>query len=344
MAYIELDNGIKIGEGYKPYIVAEVNSSHFGDKEVAFQMIDAARACGCDCVKFQSWSAESLYSKEYYKSNPIAARIVKKFSLDENSLLDCYYHCRDLGIGFSSTPYSKSEVDFLCDRVESAFIKIASMEVDNPKYLEYIAKKHKAIVLSTGMSDIDEIKRAVDTIVNAGNSRICILHCVSSYPAEDEAVNLRNICLLRDSFPDFPVGYSDHSIGHEIAGAAISLGASFIEKHFTLDRSRIGMDNNMATEPEEMKRLVEGVNSVYKAMGSYERKVSEDELKQRLNMRRSIVTVKDLKSGDVITEDAIGFKRPGTGISPAQYQSIIGKKVRRDIEADYVIYPDDIAD
>jgi len=342
MAYIELDNGTRIGDGYKPYVVAEMNSSHFGNIETAFSMIDAAKECGCDCVKFQSWSAQSLYSREYYKANPIAARIVKKFSLDADSLYSCYKHCEETGISFSSTPYSEDEVDFLCDRTDSAFIKIASMEINNPKYLEYIAKKKKPIILSTGMSDVDEIKRAVDTIVNAGNKKICILHCVSSYPAKDEELNLKNICLLKDTFRDFPIGYSDHSIGHEAACAALALGACFIEKHFTLDSSRIGMDNNMATEPEAMKRLVNGVNSVYIALGNYERVVSEEELKQRLNMRRSIITACDIKKGDTITEACIDFKRPGTGISPDHYRDIIGKKVKRDIDSDYVIFPEDL--
>lgn len=337
MAYIELDDGSIIGTGFKPYIVAELNSSHFGDVSIAKKMIDSAKECGCDCVKFQSWSAETLYSSDYYKENPISKRVVKKFSLNEDELLECYEYCKKIGIGFASTPYSEKEVDFLCDRVDVPFIKIASMEINNIPFLEYIAKKNKAIILSTGMADVDEIKNAVEAISLAGNDRICILHCVSSYPAQYSVINLNNINMFKNVFSKYPIGYSDHSIGAEVASGAVALGACFIEKHFTLDNSKIGMDNNMATEPQDMKKLVESCHNVFNAMGNYERVVTEEDINQRLKMRRSIIAIKDIKKGDIISAEKLGFKRPGDGIPPDKISCVVGKKAKKDLEADYII-------
>ena len=255
MAKIILNDG-KVLEDYgTPYVVAEVNSSHNGNIEVARQMIKAAKDAGCDCVKFQSWSAESLYSKTYYDKNPITKRIVTKFSLSQDELLEMAKYCKELGIGFSSTPYSEPEVDFLADECEVPFIKIASMEVNNYPFLTYIAKKKLPIVLSTGMAEIEEVKKAVQVIEEAGNKQICLLHCISIYPADPETINLNNIKMLRDLFPDYPIGFSDHTLGWEIACAAVAMGSALIEKHITLDKTKMGMDNNMAIEPDEMKAL-----------------------------------------------------------------------------------------
>ncbi len=337
MACFELGNGRKIGDYEKPYIVAEMNSSHNGKIERAEAMIDAAVECGCDAVKFQSWTPDSLYSNEYYKENPMAKRMVKGFSLNEDALLHLAEYCNGKNIDFSSTPYSESEVDFLVDRCHAKFVKIASMELNNPLYLRYIGQKGVPIVLSTGMGTIEEIECAVKTISETGNNKICILHCVSVYPVDAENVNLNNLRMLKEKFPDYPVGYSDHTIGYEVACGATALGAALVEKHFTLDNSRIGWDNQMATEPDEMKALVMGCNNVYKSMGSYERIVSDAELDQRIKMRRSIVASRDLKSGQVITQEDLYAKRPGTGISPDKYREVIGKRLNKDIDMDGII-------
>ena len=256
MASIKLISGRELSDYGRPYFVAEVNSSHNGNVEVAKQMIAAAAEAGCDCVKFQSWSAESLYSQSYYKDNPIAKRIVAKFSLTAEQLKDMAAYAREIGIDFSSTPYSYEEVDYLIDECQVPFVKIASMDLNNLKYLRYIAKKNVPIVLSTGMSTMDEIKRAVKTIEDEGNKQICLLHCISIYPPETETIHLNNIIGLREVFPNYPIGFSDHSHGVEMAVAATALGAALIEKHLTLDSKKIGMDNQMATEPEEMAQMV----------------------------------------------------------------------------------------
>lgn len=343
MAGIILRNGRIVGDGETPYIVAEMNSSHNGKVERAIQMIDAAKECGCDCVKFQSWTADTLYSEEYYAQNPISHRMVKGFSLNENELLELWKHCKEIDIDFSSTPYSEQEVDFLTERAEVPFIKIASMEINNLSFLEYIARKNIPMMLSTGMASYDEIDRAVRVITDTGNHNLCILHCVSVYPAAAENIHLNNIVYLKERYPDFVIGYSDHTIGSEVACGAIALGAGVIEKHFTLDSAKMGMDNNMATEPEAMKDMVEKCHSVYRAMGSAERILSESEKMQQAKMRRSIVAKTDISEGTVITADMLECKRPGTGLEPSMQKNILGKKVNRSIKKGYMILEKDIA-
>lgn len=339
MSQIRLNDSTVIGNGV-PYFVAEVNSSHGGSVETAKQMIDAAADCGCNCVKFQSWSAKSLYSKTYYKANPIAKRFVDKFSMSEEQLCEIVDYCKKAGVSFSSTPYSNEEVDFLVS-VGVPFIKIASMEINNYPFLEYIANKGLPVVLSTGMADSDEIDRAVKTIEKTGNKNLCLLHCISIYPPEISEINLKNILGLREKYPDYPIGFSDHSLGTEMACAAVGLGAALIEKHMTLDKSRIGMDNQMAMEPDDLKLLVQQCKNVSAALGSKERTVYPDELEQRKNMRRSLVYTRDMKAGEVLTENDIASKRPGTGFAPEEKQNFIGKTLLRDVEEDTLLLKED---
>ena len=324
----------------QPYIVAEVNSSHNGNIDVAKEMIDVAKACDCDCVKFQSWSAKTLYSNTYYKINPMAKRFVDKFSLSKEKLKELALYCKKVGIDFSSTPYSEQEVDFLADECDVAFIKISSMELNNPSYLKYIGEKGCPIILSTGMGENSEIEQAVKVLEATGNRNIVLLHCVSIYPADATTINLNNIIGLRKNFPNYAIGFSDHTKGDEAAIAAIALGACVIEKHFTLDSSKIGMDNQMAIEPEQLKGLVKKCRIVQKALGSFERILTEEEYKQRLKMRRSLVVTHDMKVGDIVTFNDLCAKRPGTGIPPNNIDKIIGKKLVKNIECDNIIFDD----
>lgn len=337
MGSIVLGNGRKICDYSNPYIVAEVNSSHNGDLDVARKMIEAAADIGCDCVKFQSWSANSLYSKTYYDSNPIAKRFVNKFAIKPSDLKELAQFCKSRGIDFSSTAYCEEELDFLVNECEAPFIKVSSMEINNLPYLEYVGKKNIPVVLSTGMSEFSEVERAVEVLKNCGNSNLVLLHCVSLYPTVLETVNLNNILGLRERFPNCSIGFSDHTYGDEAAVAAVALGASFLEKHLTLDRSKVGMDNGMATEPKEFGELVKKCRSISIAMGGKDRIVSEEELEQRKNMRRSIVLLRDIKAGEKVTREIIYSKRPGTGIAPDCMDSIIGKRALHDIEADTIV-------
>ena len=332
-----LRNGKSIVTGGEPYIVAELNSSHQGKISTAREMIDAAKECGCNAVKFQSWSAESLYCQDYYAQNPIAKRMVRGFSLKPEELLELAEYCNEIGIDFSSTPYSEEEVDFLVERCGAPFIKAASMDINNLPYLRYIATTGVPVVLSTGMASMEEIEAAVGEIENAGNDNICILHCVSLYPAEEQFVNLNNMVRLKEKFPKYAVGYSDHTIGSEAACASVALGAALVEKHFTLNNKKIGWDNQMATEPGEMKELVDKCRRVYRSLGDYERKLTRDELEQRRKMRRSIVAAVDMPKGHKIEEKDLTAKRPGDGISVSEYERVIGRILDRDIQKDQLI-------
>ena len=341
MDSIRLKNNRTIKNFGEPYFVAELNTSHFGSVDTAMEMIRQAKDIGVDCVKFQSWNTESLYSRSYYDENPIAKRFVKKFSFDETQLLELSRYCKKVGIGFASTPYSQKEVDFLVEQCDVPYIKIASMDIVSYPFLKFIASKNVPIVLATGMSDSKEIKKAVDLITNAGNNNICILHCISTYPVSSSRVNLNNIVGLRELLPGYPIGFSDHTLGCEMPVASIALGAALIEKHFTLDKSRIGMDNQMAMEPLEMKSMIEQCKNVYFGLGNKNRIVSIDEIEQRKNMRRSVVTAKDLPMGTIIKQSDLDIKRPGTGIPPQNIKLLIGKKTKRDILKDTLIFYDD---
>ena len=342
MSQITLRNGRVISDYGVPYIIAEVNSSHNGSMQLAKNMIDAAVDIGCDCVKFQSWSTSSLYSKTYYKENPIAKRFVNKFSLSSEQLKELALYCRGLNISFSSTPYSETEVDFLIDECDVPFIKIASMEVNNPEFLTYIGKKKVPVVLSTGMSEYAEVETAVKILEEAGCDQIALLHCVSIYPTVLTTVNLNNIIGLRDIFPNYPIGFSDHTQGDAAAIAAVALGAGIIEKHLTLDHTKVGMDNGMATEPPEFKQLVSKCRDIQIAMGGKERILQPVEIEQRTKMRRSIIAGRPIQKGTILTKSDIYAKRPGTGIRPDQVHMVIGKTAVRDIEEDTLISFDDL--
>ena len=336
---MKFNNGIVVENFGKPYFIAELNTSHFGNVEIAKQMIDAAKVAGCDCVKFQSWSAGTLYSNTYYRQNPVAKRFVDKFSFSSQHLKVLADYASDVGISFASTPYSCDEVDFLLEQCSVPFIKIASMEINNYPYLEYIAKTGTAIILSTGMADQEEITRAVSCIVDAGNHNLCLLHCVSIYPAEARLINLNNIQTLRQLYENLPIGYSDHTVGIETPIAAVALGSPVIEKHFTLDAKKIGMDNQMAMEPDDFRSMIASCITAWSALGSRQRVVSETEVSQRANMRRSIVSKRAIKAGEVIELADLDFKRPGDGYSLAEIKGVVGKTAVLDIDPDEVIYP-----
>lgn len=342
MAECILRDGTILSDFGRPYIISEINSSHNGSMELAKQMIDASVAIGCDCVKFQSWSVSSLYSKTYYDANPISKRFVKKFAMSPEQLGELAGYCREKKISFSSTPYSEEEVDFLVEECNVPYIKIASMELNNPKFLQYIGEKRIPIILSTGMSTMEEVEEAVDVLHRVGVDQIVILHCVSIYPTVMADVNLNNILGLREKFGMHPIGFSDHTEGDAAAVAAVALGAAVIEKHLTLDKRKIGMDNGMATEPPEFMALVSKCRNIRNAMGTKERVLNQQELDQRDNMRRSLVAVRDIAAGEVIREADLYSKRPGTGIAPNEINKVVGKKAVKDIPADTIILLEDI--
>ena len=339
---IKLNDNHKIGDSQKPYIVAELNTSHFGDILVAKKMILKAKESGCDCVKFQSWRSDTLYSKNFLNKNSISKRFFDKYSLNNIQLKNLAIYAKKIGISFSSTPYSEEEVNFLVNKCNPAFIKVASMDLNNHLFLKFIAKKKIPIILSTGMGTVKEIESAVRILISNGQKNICILHCVSLYPLDHKIANLKNITMLRKKFKNIPIGYSDHSMGITLPIASIALGACIIEKHFTLDNKKIGMDNHMATEPNDMRKLTSESLTTFNSLGTEKRVLSKKEFDQRKKMRRSIFIRESLKKNEKITIKKIIFRRPGEGISPDKISKILGKKTKRNIIKNSLLKMSDI--
>ena len=305
-------------------------------------MIVKAKETGCHCVKLQSWRSDTLYSKNFLNENPISKKFFDKYSLNNSQLRKLAIFSKKIGISFSSTPYSEEEVDFLVNECNPAFIKIASMDLNNHLFLKFIARKKTPVILSTGMGTIKEIESAVKILVSNGQKNICILHCVSLYPLDHKVANLKNILMLRKKFKYIPIGYSDHSIGTTLPISSIALGACIIEKHFTLDNKKIGMDNHMATEPDAMLKLTSESLIAFKSLGTERRVISDIELEQKKKMRRSIFTSVSLKNNEKITLKKIFFRRPGNGIPPDKIFKVLGKKTKRKIEKNSLLKMSDI--
>ena len=339
---IKLNDNRVIGDFQKPYIVAELNTSHFGNISIAKKMILKAKESGCDCVKLQSWSSDTLYTQKFFNNNSISKKFFDKYSLNNIQLKKLSIYSKKIGISFSSTPYSEEEVDFLVNECSPAFIKIASMDLNNYLFLKFIAKKNTPVILSTGMGTIKEIESAVRILVENGQKNICILHCVSLYPLDPKIANLKNITMLRNKFKNIPIGYSDHSIGTTLPVASIALGACLIEKHFTLDNKIIGMDNHMATEPNDMLKLTSESLITFNSLGAEKRSLSKKEFDQRKKMRRSIFTKVSLNKNEKITKEKILLRRPGQGIPPNKIFKILGKKVNRNINKNSLLKLSDI--
>lgn len=348
---VKLTKERNVGDGERPYIIAELGSNHNGDMELAKRLIDAAKDAVADCVKFQSWSKDTIFSRKTYEDNYFLSddyrdrddytleRIVDDYSISSQELLDMKRYADEVGIDFTSTPFSKGEVDFLVNDLDADFIKVASMDLNNYPLLKYMATKGKPMLLSTGLSNLAEIDSAIRTIEKAGNQHIIILHCVSIYPPEDTQVNLLNMDTLSQAY-SYPVGFSDHTLGTCVALAAVARGACVIEKHFTLDKEMEGWDHKVSATPDEMKRLVNDVQRIYNALGTG--RVNRVENEDRIDaFRRSIVAAKEINEGDVITEDMMDYKRPGTGLPPEAIEYMIGKKAKRNIAYDEIIKFDD---
>ena len=340
---MELDfKGRKVGEGYPPYIIAEIGSNHNGDMALAKELVAAAKEAGADAAKFQSWSNKSLISKAEYARNThyddkkkhfgSLFEMVDKYQFTPEQHYEIAEYCQKQEIDFMSTPFADDEVDLLVELNVPA-IKIASMDVNHLLLLQKAAKSNKPIILSTGMASLAEIAQAVDSLKESGAEQIALLHCISIYPPDYEDIHLNNIIGLRDSF-GLSVGFSDHSFGTAIPLAAVALGASIIEKHFTLDKNLEGWDHDISADFDELKTICQESKHIFTALGNKTRSVSQAELEKRKRFRRCAVINKDLKAGHVITKEDLEFKRPGTGIHPDQYQFIIGRTLKHDLSED----------
>lgn len=340
-------NGNIIDNYCRPYIIAEIGSNHNGDIELAKKMIEKAKECGADAVKFQSWTPNTLIAKEEYDRNQKYNDSPKKHFGSLKEMVEKYYlrkeqhyelkdHCLKVGIDFCSSPFSCEEVDLLVD-LNVPFIKVASMDINNPLLLKHIAKTNKPVVLSTGMANIAEIDQAIRWIKEEGNDQIVLLHCISIYPPKYEDINLNNIVMLKKTF-NCPIGFSDHSIGTAIPLASCVLGACIIEKHFTLDKNMDGWDHEISANPEELKIICMESGNIIKSLGSFERIISEDEKIKIPKFRRSLVVVKDLPAGTIINKEMLTAKRPGTGIRPDEIEYVIGRTTKHNLVVDEVLY------
>jgi N,N'-diacetyllegionaminate synthase len=309
-------------------------------------MIDAAVEAGADAVKFQTFKAEKVVSKhaqkaEYQKKTTTAdesqLEMIKKLELDAAAHRTIIDYCKKKKIRFLSTPIDLESIDLLNELGLDIF-KIPSGEITNLPYLRKIGSLKKEIILSTGMADLGEIEDALDVLMEAGTEieNITVLHCNTGYPTLMDDVNLRAMLTIAEAF-GVRVGYSDHTLGIEVAIAAVAMGATIIEKHFTLDKNMEGPDHKASLEPDELKAMVRAIRNVEKALGNGIKKPSPSELKNKPIARKSIVAARNIQKGETFTEENLTVKRPGMGISPMRWDEVIGRKAKRDYKVDEVI-------
>lgn len=332
----------------KTIIIAEAGVNHNGSLELAKQLVKKAHEAGVDYVKFQTFKSEKVVSKNAKKADyqientgkkeESQLEMVKKLELsyaDHQVLID---YCNELGIKFFSTAFDFDSIEYL-HSIHLGLWKIPSGEVTNYPFLKRIAQYNEKTILSTGMCDMDDVRAAVNTLYKNGLSKenLILLHCNTEYPTPFEDVNLKAMDALRKEF-GVEVGYSDHTKGIEVPIAAVALGATVIEKHFTLDRNMEGPDHKASLEPDELKAMVSAIRNIEKAVaGDGTKHVSESERKNIAIARKSIVAACDIKAGEVFTEQNLTVKRPGNGISPMRWEEMLGMKAKRDFNEDELI-------
>lgn len=325
------------------YIIAEAGVNHNGSFELACKMVDAAKDAGVDCIKFQTFKSKNLVSQHAQKADyqkkttgsDSQLSMLQKLELSYDEFVALKDYCNQVGICFLSTPFDFESIDFL-NSIDLPFWKVPSGEVNNYPYLVALAKTGKPVVMSTGMCEMNEISEAIDVLRANGTKDITLLHCNTEYPTPFSDVNLLAMETLRTSF-GLPVGYSDHTKGIEVPIAAVAMGATVIEKHFTLDRNMEGPDHKASLEPQELKELVRSVRNIEMALGSADKKPSDSERKNIAIARKSIVAKCSIKAGEVLTPENITVKRPGSGISPMRWNEVIGTVATKDYEEDDLI-------
>lgn len=330
----------------KVIIIAEAGVNHNGSYELAIKMVDEAKRAGADYVKFQTAKPELVISTfapkaEYQKETTGAAEsqleMCKAIHLPLTDYKPLKEYCDKVGIGFMSTPFDLVSIDVL-EPLDMDYYKIPSGEITNLPYLRKIASKHRPVILSTGMCEVEEVEAALQVLEQGGVKRsdVIVLHCNTEYPTPMCDVNLRAMDDLRRSL-GVEVGYSDHTKGIEVPIAAVALGATVIEKHFTLDKTMEGPDHKASLEPDELKAMVDAIRNIEQALGDGHKHVSPSERKNMDIARKSIVAARDIRKGEVLTEENITTKRPGNGISPMRWDSVIGTTAIRDFGYDELI-------
>lgn len=343
-----------------PYIIAEIGANHNGDMDLARTLIRTAKECGVDCVKFQLYHFGELNTMDHllnldqgkvklenvpeWKSKELGLKSIfeqsKKFAADEQKHIEFFNYAREIGIEYATSVFSKSGVDF-CIEEKASFIKVASCDALNLDLIEYIISKDYPVIIALGMCTMGEIEQIVNLVPQKYRHNVTLLHCVSIYPPKDNIVNLNFLSTLKHAF-GLPVGFSDHTLGTTIPLAAITLGASVIEKHFTMDKEMPGWDHKVSANPEEMAFICSESKRIVDALGSEIRTVSDDEMAKRLKFRRGLTTKNSLAEGQVITYDDLTLKRPGTGIPADRLKEVIGRHVNHAIEADKTLTWEDL--
>jgi sialic acid synthase SpsE len=333
-----------VGDGSSCYVIAEVGANHNVDLDTARRLVDVAAAAGADAVKFQTYSGRTLYSTrtprfEYLGelADKPAHELLDEIALPRDWQPILRDHCRDAGIEFLSSPFDRQAVDEL-DALDVAAFKVASFEIVDVAFIEYMAERKRPLIVSTGMATLGEIEDALTAARAGGVEDVCLLQCASLYPAPPETLNLAAIPAMQAAF-GVPVGLSDHSLGIHLGPAAVALGADLLEKHFTLDRSQPGPDHPFAVEPDELRDLVRHVRDVEAALGDGQKRgpSSAEAEEMYTKARRSIVAACAIPAGTVVTADMLTVKRPGTGIKPKLLDVVVGRRARRDIEEDEVV-------
>lgn len=330
----------------KTFIIAEAGVNHNGSMNTALKLIAAALEAGADAVKFQTFKAEKMvsksapkadYQKDATRDGESQYEMLARLELDAEAHWKLTAECRERGIIFLSTPFDFESIELL-DGLGLSIFKIPSGEITNLPYLRRVGKLKKKVILSTGMADMDEIGDALGVLTGAGTKKenITVLHCNTAYPTPFEDVNLHAMISIREKF-GVKVGYSDHTPGIEVSIAAVALGAVIIEKHFTLDKNMPGPDHKASLEPAELKAMVMAVRNIEKALGDGVKKPTISELSNKTVVRKSIVAARDLRKNEIFDEKCLDIKRPGTGVSPMRWDSVIGRIAKRDFMKDELI-------
>lgn len=330
----------------KTLIIAEAGVNHNGDINIAKKLIDEAKKAGADIVKFQTFIAEKCVSKNAKKadyqlqttdSKETQLEMIKKLELDIQAHHTLISHCQQVGIEFLSTPFDFESIKLL-DSLGMQIFKIPSGEITNLPYLRMIGKLNKQVILSTGMSNLGEIETAISILTQAGTKRekITILHCNTEYPTPMKDVNLKAMQTIANAF-HLSVGYSDHTEGIHIPIAAVAMGAKVIEKHFTLDKKMEGPDHKASLEPYELKKMIECIREIEIALGDGIKQESESEKKNKPIARKSIVANRHIKTGEIFSEENLCVKRPAHGLSPMEWDNVIGQVAKKDFEEDEII-------
>ena len=350
MLTVKTHNSLRFGNvevgGDAAISVQSMTNTLTTDTNATIKQINELQEAGADIVKFQTFNADSLVTKnavkaKYQQENTSREEsqyeMIKKLELSKEAHLELVNYSKEKEIEFLSSAFDLESFEFL-KKLNLKRVKIPSGEITNLPLLKSIGQSGKPIILSTGMSNIQEIERALNILIDSGSAKdlITVLHCNTDYPTPVEEVNLNAMLSIKEKF-EISVGYSDHTLGFEVALAAVSLGASIIEKHFTLDKSLEGPDHSASLEPEEFKLLIKYIKNIELALGSFKKEPSLGESKNILTVRRSIVASKDIKKGEKFTENNLTTKRPGTGISPMKWDEVIGKSADRDYNFDDLI-------